>query len=195
MPAFRIFDPYAFLNAKNREAPTEKAAKGCNPEPEPTRGLAGLATLAGLPTGDCISPGADGENSEDSRISAGAALENSEQTVAAAKVAKVAKDKWSATADQASECDFKVAHQDCGNTPPPEPQLISPASWFERCTPPTLGEPPYDRPCPVRRGRVERRGAALLHFCVSCGAWGAFGYGVFGDRPGRCYCFEHRPSG
>ncbi len=157
MPAFRIFDPYAFLNAKNREAPTEKAAKGCNPEPEPTRGLAGLATLAGLPTGDCISPGADGENSEDSRISAGAALENSEQTVAAA--------------------------------------MISPASWFERCTPPTLGEPPYDRPCPVRRGRVERRGAALLHFCVSCGAWGAFGYGVFGDRPGRWYCFEHRPSG
>ena len=29
-----------------------------------------------------------------------------------------------------------------------------------------------------RRGRVERREGLFLHFCIDCGAWGAYGYGV-----------------
>jgi hypothetical protein len=55
-------------------------------------------------------------------------------------------------------------------------------------------EPPYDQPCVARRGRVQRQGCAFLHFCVTCGAWGAFGYGVTGDRPGLWYCLPHRPA-
>jgi hypothetical protein len=74
---------------------------------------------------------------------------------------------------------------------PSEPTLLAPGFWFDRFGPP--GEPPFDQPCPSRRGLVERRGAVFLHFCNTCGAWGAFGYGVVGDRPGRWYCREHRP--
>ena len=40
----------------------------------------------------------------------------------------------------------------------------------------------------------ERRGPALLHFCVECGAWGAFGYSVTGGSLGRWYCRDHRPG-
>jgi hypothetical protein len=75
-----------------------------------------------------------------------------------------------------------------------EPQLVAPASWFERSAPPASGEPSFDKPCIPRRGRVERQGRLFLHFCIACGAWGAFGYGVTGDRPGRWYCREHRPT-
>jgi hypothetical protein len=73
-------------------------------------------------------------------------------------------------------------------------QLIAPAQLFARYVSRRLEEPPYDQPYPARRGRNERQGVAHLHFCVTCRAWGAFGYGVFGDRPGRWYCFAHRPS-
>ena len=74
---------------------------------------------------------------------------------------------------------------------PSEPALLAPGNWFDRFGPP--GKPSFDQPCPSRRGLVERRGAVLLHFCVTCGAWGGFGYGVVGDRPGRWYCREHLP--
>jgi hypothetical protein len=194
MPAFRIFDPYAFLDAEQQGSPTE-SAEACNPEPKPTRGLAGLATLAGVPNADRVSPRSGGEYCEGGPISGVDSIENSEQTVVAAKVAKVAKDEGGAPAASKSECDFEVVHQDCGNAPQSEAQLISPASWFEHCAPTAPREPPYDQPCSARRGLVERRGVALLHFCVTCGAWGAFGYDVFGDRPGRWYCLKHRPSG
>jgi hypothetical protein len=73
-------------------------------------------------------------------------------------------------------------------------RLVAPAPWFARYASQRQEEPPYDQPCPDRRGRNEREGAAHLHFCVICGAWGSFGYGVIGDRPGRWYCFAHRPS-
>ena len=76
-----------------------------------------------------------------------------------------------------------------------EPTLISPASWFEHVIAPEVNEPPYDKACPERRGRVERAGAVFLHFCSVCGAWGSFGYGVTGDRPGRWYCGKHQPDG
>jgi hypothetical protein len=75
---------------------------------------------------------------------------------------------------------------------PPEPTLLAPGIWFNRFGPP--GEPAFNQPCPSRRGLVERRGAMFLHFCASCGAWGAFGYGAVGDRPGRWYCREHLPK-
>jgi hypothetical protein len=74
---------------------------------------------------------------------------------------------------------------------PSKPALFAPGRWFDRFGPP--GDPPFDQPCPSRRGLVERLGAVFLHFCVTCGAWGAFGYGVVGGRPGRWYCREHRP--
>jgi len=73
-----------------------------------------------------------------------------------------------------------------------EPTLLAPRLWFDRFGPP--GEPPFDQSCVPRRGRVERQGGLFLHFCVACGAWGAFGYGVTNDRPGRWYCREHRPK-
>jgi hypothetical protein len=74
------------------------------------------------------------------------------------------------------------------------PDLLAPAAWFELLMPPGSGEPTFDRPCPSRRGRVERCGPAVLHFCIECGAWGAFGYGVTGGSPGRWYCRDHRPE-
>jgi hypothetical protein len=75
---------------------------------------------------------------------------------------------------------------------PSESALLASGIWFDRFGPP--GEPPFDEPCPSRRGRIERQGRAFLHFCVTCGAWGAFGYGVTGRRPGRWYCGQHRPK-
>ena len=77
----------------------------------------------------------------------------------------------------------------------PEPAVIAPAelSGLAGQLQPK-GEPLFDRPCPERRGLVERRGGTFLHFCVKCGAWGAYGYGCTGDNPGRWYCREHRPA-
>jgi hypothetical protein len=177
-------------------ASTENAAKTSKPELESTQDLAGLATLAGVPTDDRALPGSDGEYSQSRSSLMNAVLENDDQTSEAAKAAKVAKDEGSAAVDRTLRCDpFDAIQPDDGNAPQSEPRLISPASWFERRAPPAAGEPSYDQPCPARRGRVKREGDALLHFCVTCGAWGAFGYGVFGDRSGRWYCFDHRPSG
>lgn len=78
--------------------------------------------------------------------------------------------------------------------PPLESELIAPVSWYGRLAPPGSREPPFDQPCVSRRGRVERQSEAFLHFCVTCGAWGAFGYGVTSGRPGRWYCGQHRPK-
>jgi hypothetical protein len=57
------------------------------------------------------------------------------------------------------------------------------------------GEPGLEQPCVARRGRVQRLDCALLHFCIECGRFAAFGYGVHlrAGRPGRWYCGEHRP--
>jgi hypothetical protein len=57
----------------------------------------------------------------------------------------------------------------------------------------TLDEPPFDLPCCERRGRIERRGSLFLHFCVRCGAWGAYGHGVTATAAGQWYCRQHRP--
>jgi hypothetical protein len=58
-------------------------------------------------------------------------------------------------------------------------------------------EPPFEEPCLTRRGRVERRPDGIfLHFCVECGRWGAFGFGVnlLEGQLGRWYCAAHRPE-
>jgi hypothetical protein len=165
------------------------------PEPEPTRPLAGLATLAGIRAEDRISPKSDEERPAGSPSPAGDTIGIGGSTPAVAKVAKVAKDAGSAVEDGTSQVDpSEVIRQDGCKPPLPEPRLIAPAPWFERRAPSVPGEPPYDQPCPARRGRDERKGTTFLHFCVICGAWGSFGYGVLGDRPGRWYCREHRPK-
>jgi len=76
-----------------------------------------------------------------------------------------------------------------------EPKVIAPVSWHEHLSPARLEETPYDQPSSERRGRMERAGAAFLHFCVICGAWGSFGYGVTRNRPGLWFCNKHRQDG
>jgi hypothetical protein len=164
------------------------------PEPEPA--LAGLATLAEVATEDRISPKSDEQLSSDVSSAVGEVIEIGGCTSPVAKVAKVAKDVEGAADDGTSQLDPSgVVHQDRAQAPQHEPRLIAPTPWFERRASPVPGEPPYDQPCLARRGRVAHKDGGFLHFCVSCGAWGAFGYGVLGDRPGRWYCSEHRPSG
>jgi hypothetical protein len=68
--------------------------------------------------------------------------------------------------------------------------IVSPARWAGSAS----DEPPFEEPCPERRGLVERRGAVFLHFCIECGRWGAYGYGATLSQPGRWYCRLHRPA-
>jgi hypothetical protein len=74
-------------------------------------------------------------------------------------------------------------------------ELIQPPAWFTSGLEPDQGEPGFDEACQARRGRVEQRGQLFLHFCVKCGAWGAYGHGVNlrAGRTGRWYCAVHRP--
>jgi hypothetical protein len=60
----------------------------------------------------------------------------------------------------------------------------------------TKGEPGLEQPCVARRGRVQELDRTFLHFCVHCGRFAAFGYGVHlsAGRLGRWYCGEHRPQ-
>jgi hypothetical protein len=84
--------------------------------------------------------------------------------------------------------------------PAPEPSrseaeaatVIAPLHWF--AADPAKGEPPYDEPCPARRGVIRRPHGRFEHFCAVCGAWGGFGYGITGEQLGRWYCFTHRPT-
>ena len=76
-----------------------------------------------------------------------------------------------------------------------EVALLAPSPWFEREIPAPDGEPGLEQPCAARRGRVQELDRAFLHFCVECGAYGAFGYGVNlrAGHLGRWYCGAHRP--
>jgi len=76
--------------------------------------------------------------------------------------------------------------------PAAAPDLLAP---LFKPVPSASGEPDVRQPCAARRGRVERRPGAFVHFCSECGAWGAYGYGVslHASRLGRWYCAEHRP--
>jgi len=74
---------------------------------------------------------------------------------------------------------------------------ITSALAAERWAPAVAGErpePAFEVPYPGRRGLVEKRGGAFLHFCRECGRWGAYGYGCSCDSRGRWYCREHRPN-
>jgi hypothetical protein len=75
--------------------------------------------------------------------------------------------------------------------------LLTVTPGFARVVPLADGEPGMDEPCAARRGRVQMLGGAFLHFCVKCGRFAAFGYGVRlrEGRHGRWYCGEHRPGG
>ena len=77
-------------------------------------------------------------------------------------------------------------------TEPVPATVIAPVQWFE--AEPPAAEPPYDQPCPARRGVIRHPRGRFEHFCAVCGGWGAFGFGVTGDAPGRWYCFRHRPQ-
>ncbi len=52
-----------------------------------------------------------------------------------------------------------------------------------------------EKPCAARRDRVQEFDGALLHFCIQCGRFAAFGYGVRlrAGQFGRWYCGKHRP--
>jgi hypothetical protein len=78
-----------------------------------------------------------------------------------------------------------------------EPNLVAPPDWFQRVASPAEGEPRFDEPCAERRGRIkELPGPVFLRFCIECGRWGTFGYGVNlrAGRPGRWFCATHRPQ-
>jgi hypothetical protein len=71
-------------------------------------------------------------------------------------------------------------------------------SSLGRVAPTVDGEPGLEQPSLARRGRVVVLDkGVILHFCVKCGRFGAFGYGVRlrAGHPGRWYCGEHRPRG
>jgi hypothetical protein len=70
--------------------------------------------------------------------------------------------------------------------------VIAPVQWFEGVA---ADEPPYNEPTPARRAVIRYPDGRFEHFCAVCGAWGAFGYGVTAERPGRWFCFRHRAFG
>jgi hypothetical protein len=78
------------------------------------------------------------------------------------------------------------------NRSPVPAKVIAPLTWVAQTG--ADDEPPFDHPCIERCGRVVRRDALFLHFCVVCGAWGAYGFGVTGRFPGRWFCRDHRPQ-
>jgi hypothetical protein len=77
-----------------------------------------------------------------------------------------------------------------------ETNLVGRTPWALSEGQPSEGEPELEQPCAARRGRVEESGGVLLHFCVECGRFGPYGYGVRlrAGQLGRWYCYEHRPQ-
>jgi hypothetical protein len=73
--------------------------------------------------------------------------------------------------------------------------VLAVAPNFARVLVPADGEPAAEQRCAVRRGKVQELDGAFLHFCVECGRFAAFGYGVHlrAWRLGRWYCGLHRP--
>jgi hypothetical protein len=67
---------------------------------------------------------------------------------------------------------------------------------FSLTSAPPSPEPGLEEPCAARRGRMQEINDVLLHFCVECGRFGPFGYGVElrAGRLGRWYCREHWPQ-
>jgi len=78
-----------------------------------------------------------------------------------------------------------------------ERQQLARTPISESVTDSAEGEPGHEEPCAARRGRVQEKDGVFLHFCVECGRFGPFGYGVRlrAGQLGRWYCREHRPQG
>jgi hypothetical protein len=76
-----------------------------------------------------------------------------------------------------------------------EAELLAPTPLFGRVTQPV--EPGLEQPCASRRGRVQELDGVFLHFCVECGRFGPYGYGVHlrAGQLGRWYCSAHRSQG
>jgi hypothetical protein len=74
-------------------------------------------------------------------------------------------------------------------------RLLAPTPLSDRGEQPA-DEPGHEHPCAPRRGRLQELNGVFLHFCVECGRFGAYGYGVRlrAGRFGRWYCHEHRPD-
>ncbi len=83
---------------------------------------------------------------------------------------------------------------DISVAPANTPQTLTPSSPIVAQS--TPAEPGLDEPCAARRGRVEESDDVLLHFCVECGRFGPFGFGVRlrAGQLGRWYCAAHRPQ-
>jgi hypothetical protein len=77
-----------------------------------------------------------------------------------------------------------------------ENKLLAPTPLSERGEQPAEGEPGHEHPCAARRGRLQELNGVFLHFCVECGRFGPYGYGVRlrASQLGRWYCREHRPQ-
>ena len=226
MAAFRKFDPYTFLDDRERN----EASSGTAAEASET--LAALATLAGEHSQNenkgfedepgtaksastpgkaakfakTIDEGAEPLATSANLPAAHSQTENERSGTTFAKVAKAANpsaaeilgaaeglgaDRTEPTLAKAAKPANPAGAAREREGTPSERTLLAPGIWFDRFGPP--GEPAFDQPCPSRRGLVERRGVVFLHFCVTCGAWGAFGYGTVGAQPARWYCREHRP--
>jgi hypothetical protein len=197
MSAFRKFDPYTFLaDQEGGGAPSAAASEA----PET---LAALATLAGEHpqnenkgseneggTGKSgVTPAKAAKAANPSvvdirRAAEGLGADRSEPTQAkAAKPAKTETDGAETLVALAG-----LAASAIGATP----AVIAPGQWFEPAA--TADEPPYDQPCPTRRGLIRRHSGRFEHFCHTCGRWGAFGYDVSAERLGRWFCLQHRPD-
>jgi hypothetical protein len=77
-----------------------------------------------------------------------------------------------------------------------ERQQLARTPISESVTDSAEGEPGLEQPCAARRGRVQEKDGVFLHFCVECGRFGPYGYGVRlrAGQLGRWYCREHRPQ-
>lgn len=76
-------------------------------------------------------------------------------------------------------------------------QKAAPLASEQRFARVIAAKPGLEQPCAARRGLVRELDRTFLHFCVHCGRFAAFGYGVqlSAGRLGRWYCGEHRPEG
>ncbi len=77
-----------------------------------------------------------------------------------------------------------------------EDKLSALPASSESATPLGEDEPGLEHLCAARRGRVQASDGVLLHFCVECGRFAPYGYGVRlrTGQLGRWYCREHRPQ-
>jgi hypothetical protein len=125
-------------------------------------------------------------------------LESEEPRANPAKAANVAKVLDRPAPALASLAALAACDPDSQNTSVTlDAELIAPSPWFESVARPAEGEPGFELTRAARRGRVADQNGVFVHFCVECGRWGAYGYGVNlrAGRLGRWYCAAHRPQG